>query len=112
MTDTILKLDNLRVESLSGSVIVDNVSLELKRGEVLGLIGESGAGKSTIGLASMVYARAGCRITGGRVEIDGDSIRDLSADDRRKMRGQRIAYIAQSAAASFNPAHRLIDQVC
>ena len=43
MTDTILKLDNLRVESLSGLVIVDNVSLELKRGEVLGLIGESGA---------------------------------------------------------------------
>jgi peptide/nickel transport system ATP-binding protein len=108
---TILKLTDLRVEALSGAVLVDNVSLELKRGEVVGLIGESGAGKSTIGLASMVYARAGCRITGGKVEIDGEDIRLLDADGRRDRRGQRIAYIAQSAAASFNPAHRLMDQV-
>ena len=110
-TDTILKLTDLRVEALSGAVLVDNVSLELKRGEVVGLIGESGAGKSTIGLASMVYARAGCRITGGKVEIDGEDVRALDADGRRDRRGQRIAYIAQSAAASFNPAHRLMDQV-
>ena len=108
---TILKLTDLRVEALSGAVLVDNVSLELKRGEVVGLIGESGAGKSTIGLASMVYARAGCRITGGKVEIDGEDVRSLDADGRRDRRGQRIAYIAQSAAASFNPAHRLMDQV-
>ena len=109
--ETILKLTDLRVEALTGAVLVDNVSLELKRGEVVGLIGESGAGKSTIGLASMVYARAGCRITGGKVEIDGEDVRSLDADGRRDRRGQRIAYIAQSAAASFNPAHRLMDQV-
>jgi peptide/nickel transport system ATP-binding protein len=109
--ETILKLTDLRVEALSGAVLVDNVSLELKRGEVVGLIGESGAGKSTIGLASMVYARAGCRITGGKVEIDGEDVRALDAEGRRQRRGQRIAYIAQSAASSFNPAHRLMDQV-
>lgn len=112
MAESVLKITDLRVEALNGLVLVDNVSLELKRGEVLGLIGESGAGKSTIGLASMVYARAGCRITGGKVEIDGVSVRDLSPEGRRDMRGQRIAYIAQSAAASFNPAHTIMDQVC
>ena len=110
--ESVLKVKNLRIESINGTILVDDVSLELQRGEVLGLIGESGAGKSTIGLASMVYARAGCRITGGVVEVDGKSVRDLPAEGRRDMRGKRIAYIAQSAAASFNPAHRIIDQVC
>ena len=109
---SILRITDLRVESINGTVLVENASLDLKRGEVLGLIGESGAGKSTIGLSSMFYARAGCRITKGAVNIDGVSFGDLSADKRRDLRGRRIAYIAQSAAASFNPAHRIISQVC
>ena len=112
MANSILKIKNLRVESILGAVLVDDATLELKPGEVLGLIGESGAGKSTIGLASMYYARAGCRITGGTIEIDGQSVGELSAEGRRDLRGKRIAYIAQSAAASFNPAHRIISQVC
>ena len=112
MTKPILKITDLRVENLTGDVLVDNVSFELRPGEVLGLIGESGAGKSTIGLAAMVYARAGCRITGGSVEIEGKDSRQADAEGRRELRGRHIAYVAQSAAASFNPAHTILDQVC
>ena len=111
MTKPVLKITDLRVENLAGDRLVDDVSFELKPGEVLGLIGESGAGKSTIGLASMVYARAGCRITGGSVEIDGEDIRLMDTEARRDTRGRRIAYVAQSAAASFNPSHTIMDQV-
>ena len=100
---TILRISGLRLLSVTGNVIVDNVDLQLQRGEVLGLIGESGAGKSTIGLSSMCYARAGLHIAGGEVVLDGVNIRALDAEGRRQVRGKRIAYIAQSAAAAFNP---------
>lgn len=112
MTTPILKIQNLRIENLAGDVLVDNANLSLMPGKVLGLIGESGAGKSTIGLAAMSYARGGCKITGGQVEIDGVVIQELSAEGRAQFRGRRIAYVAQSAAASFNPAHTIMDQVC
>ena len=111
-SSVILRIKGLRLDNLAGQPIVDNVDLHLNRGEVLGLIGESGAGKSTIGLASMCYARAGLHIAGGEVLLDGIDIRTLDAEGRRGMRGKRIAYIAQSAAAAFNPAHSLMDQVC
>ena len=90
--------------------IVNDIDVKLKRGEVLGLIGESGAGKSTVGLASMCFARPGCKITGGKIVFDGVDLMTLDEDDVRQMRGVRAAYIAQSAAASFNPARRLNDQ--
>lgn len=113
MTDQIiLQIKGLRLESIAGNVIVDNVDLKLKKGEVLGLIGESGAGKSTIGLSSMCYARAGVHIAAGEVILGGANIRALDAEGRRSVRGKRIAYIAQSASAAFNPVHTLMDQVC
>ncbi|WP_413989718.1 ABC transporter ATP-binding protein [Labrys okinawensis] len=111
-TDLILELEKLKVETITGRVLVDNVDVTLKRGEILGLIGESGAGKSTIGLASMAYARAGMRITGGSITLDGTELRASTAAQRRNFRGKSIAYIAQSAAASFNPSMTLMDQVC
>ncbi|RTZ95297.1 MAG: ABC transporter [Deltaproteobacteria bacterium] len=109
----LLKITGLHIEGQSDDAwipIVKGVDLTLDRGQVLGLIGESGAGKSTIGLAAMGYAQPGCRITAGEIWFDGVDLRELRRRERRSFRGVRIAYVAQSAAASFNPAHKLIDQ--
>lgn len=111
--ELLLKIRGLYIEGRTEDQwqeIVHDIDLDLYKGEVLGLIGESGAGKSTIGLAAMGYTRDGCRISGGTVEFDGMELTSMSASKRRRLRGSRIAYVAQSAAASFNPAHRLIDQ--
>src|SRR6056297_2337446 len=109
----LLEIKDLRIEGYSDEEwieIVHGIDLTLHRGEVMGLIGESGAGKSTIGLAAMGFTRDGCRISDGPVNFDGIELTSASRSERRALRGSRIAYVAQSAAASFNPAHRLFDQ--
>ena len=109
----LLKIKNLVIEGFSDEKwidIVHGIDLTLDRGEVLGLIGESGAGKSTIGLAAMGYTRQGCRIASGSIVFDGKELMEADDNTKRSIRGTRIAYVAQSAAASFNPAHRLIKQ--
>lgn len=115
----ILAIENLMIESefdrdeATGAAkrIVDRVSLTLQPGEVLGLIGESGAGKTTLGLSALGYVRPGMRIAGGKVIFGDEDLVALDPNKVRALRGQRIAYIAQSAAASFNPALRLQRQV-
>ena len=115
----LLTIKNLRIEATAYPpgeaprhlVLVDDVSVSVQKGRVLGLIGESGAGKSTIGLAAMSYGRGGVRLTGGQVLLNGRDIRAADASGLRALRGSEVTYVAQSAAAAFNPAKRLMAQV-
>ena len=113
MGERLLTIRNLQIEGFADDTwkpIVNGIDLDLDRGEVLGLIGESGAGKSTIGIAAMGYTRPGCRIVGGSIDFDGIQILEQTPEQIREVRGVRMSYVAQSAAASFNPAHKLIEQ--
>src|SRR5262245_34858043 len=104
--DPLLQIRGLSIEARVENrwvQIVSGIDLTLHRGEVMGLIGESGAGKSTIGLAAMGYTRDGCRISTGSITFDGIDLRAAAQRRRRSLCGRRIAYVAQSAAASFNP---------
>lgn len=91
--------------------IVKDVTFAIAQGEVLALIGESGSGKTTIALALMGHVRGGCRIANGSIHIGDVDVRALEPEQRRKFRGRTVAYIAQSAAASFNPGRTIMDQV-
>ena len=109
----LLQMRGVHIEGQSEETwlpIIKGIDLTLHRGQVLGLIGESGAGKSTLGLAAMGFARPGCRITEGSILFDGMELTEKSDRELRALRGVNIAYVAQSAAAAFNPAYRLIEQ--
>ncbi len=111
--EPLLKMRKIYIEGMSDeewNPIIKGIDLTLARGEVLGLIGESGAGKSTLGIASMAVTRQGCRLSSGSIVFDGKELFGAPKEVLRNIRGNRIAYVAQSAAASFNPAHRLIKQ--
>lgn len=115
MDDALLKVSNLSVavrdKKGRETLIVDGVSFDVRPGEVIALIGESGSGKTTISLGCMGYSRPGCYIVDGTVHLDGQSVLDRSLPELQKLRGQDVTYVAQSAAASFNGAMRIDDQV-
>ena len=113
MEETLLSIRGLAMQTSAQAGRTDilrGIDLELQRGTILGVVGESGSGKSTLGLASMGYAREGMEFASGSILFDGRDLIRASARERRSLRGVRIAYVAQSAAASFNPARRLVDQ--
>ena len=94
------------------AVLVDRLHFDIKPGEVLALIGESGSGKTTTALALMGYARSGCMLSrDSTIDVGGIDVLTLSPDAQRALRGRKITYVAQSASASFNPSRTIIDQV-
>jgi peptide/nickel transport system ATP-binding protein len=111
----LLRVEDLWVEGRPPGgeyeTIVKGVNFTIASGEVLALIGESGSGKTTISLATLGYARPGCRISKGRIFLNGEDVLTFDQQGRRQLRGSKVAYVAQSAAAAFNPAMTLNRQV-
>ena len=91
--------------------IVRDVSFRVEREEVVALIGESGSGKTTVALSALGYVKPGLEFAGGEVRFDGRDVLSMPPADQRALRGQRVAYLAQSAAATFNPALTIGRQV-
>jgi len=113
MSQKLLEVTDLLIEADIDGVwkpIVNSLSMTLERGEIIGLIGESGAGKSTFGLTALGYTKPGCRIISGSIKLDGVDLTQMKEPQLREIRGDRVTYVAQSAAASFNPAHTLFEQ--
>ncbi|GEO14035.1 ABC transporter ATP-binding protein [Microvirga aerophila] len=112
MTSSVLNIQDLVVEPMAGGrPVVDGISISVERGEVLALIGASGSGKTTLALAALGHLRPGLRVQNGSVTLDGTEMLRAAPRMLRSLRGRAIAYIAQSAAAAFNPRMRLDAQI-
>ena len=91
--------------------IVKGINFKVREGEVVALIGESGSGKTTIALSSLGYFKPGLQCVEGEARLLGQDLTKMSNEYLRKIRGERVAYLAQSAAATFNPSLRINEQV-
>lgn len=107
---SLVVVENLTVRA-GDATLVDALNFTIRPGEVLALIGESGSGKTTTALALMGHVRHGCQISGGSVRIGDKDVLSLGAQQLRALRGRMVSYIAQSAAASFDPSRSIMDQV-
>ena len=111
----LLEVDDLKISARRDDdsllPIVKGVSFNVARGEVVALIGESGSGKTTIALSALGYTKPGLEFAGGEVRLENEDVITMESNQLRDLRGQRVAYLAQSAAATFNPALTIGEQV-
>src|SRR3978361_2115769 len=114
MTEPVLSVRNLRVEFVtrrSALRAIDGISFDIAKGEVLGVVGESGAGKSVTGLAIIGLIDPPGRIAGGEIYLSGMRIDNLPPEELRRIRGKRIGMIFQDPLTSLNPLYRIGDQL-
>ncbi len=112
--DILYSIRDLTVEyqTRAGAVrAVDKVSLDIRRGEILGLVGESGCGKSTLGKALMRLHTGPARNTGGELWFDGRDLMKLSDNEMREIRGAEIGMVFQDPMTSLNPVQRIIEHL-
>ena len=111
----ILEVRDLKIEArpYGGDPIpiVKGVSFDVQPGQVVALIGESGSGKTTIALSALGYTKPGLHFSGGEVLLQAEDMKKVSNERKRQLRGENVAYLAQSAAATFNPALKIGEQV-
>jgi oligopeptide/dipeptide ABC transporter ATP-binding protein len=106
MHDVILRVEDLRTHYLDKNTVikaVDGVSFELRRGTTLGIVGESGCGKTTVGLSVLDIVPYPGRIVGGRIFYNGDEVTAMSSEELRRLRGREISMIFQDPVAGLNP---------
>src|SRR6202047_958373 len=114
MTEPVLSVRSLRVEFVTRHSVlraIDGISFDIAKGEVLGVVGESGAGKSVTGLAAIGLIDPPGRIAGGEIYLSGLRIDNLSGEEMRRIRGKRIGMIFQDPLTSLNPLYRIGDQL-
>ena len=114
MTAPLLQVRNLRVEfnTRRGSLTaIDDVSFDIAQGEVLGVVGESGAGKSLTGMAIIGLLEPPGRVAAGEILLEGERIDNLSPEAMRRIRGRRIGAIFQDPLTSLNPLYTIGRQI-
>ena len=115
MSQKLLKVEGLTTgfRSRAGQTVqvLRNVSLEMQRGETLGLVGESGCGKTTFGMTLLGHLRPGGQVMAGSVRFEGMDVFSLAPDELANIRGQRVAVIPQSAGSALTPTMRVGEQI-
>ncbi len=114
MVDTILRLEDLTMhyKTMAGDVsAVDNVSFFLEKGKSMGLVGESGCGKTSIAATLLRLLPENARIKGGKIYLDGLELTSLKEEEMRKVRWRQISMVFQAAMNALNPVFRVGDQI-